>query len=67
MTDNQDYLDVSVAARWTAKLPVDIDPKNDLRSDAEMKERIAEEIGVKRREGVVQWEIDVESEVMGDG
>jgi hypothetical protein len=67
MTDNEHLLDVSVNARWTAKLPADIDPCVDLRSDEEVKDMIAEEIGVKGREEVIQWEIHVESEVTSDG
>lgn len=63
---NEHQLNVWLEASWTAELPADIDPEKDLRSDEEMKERIAEEIGVERREEVIQWKIDVESEVTND-
>lgn len=66
MTDNEHQLTVWLEASWTAELPDDIHPEVDLRSDEEMKDLIAEEIGVERREEVIEWEIDVESEVTSD-
>jgi hypothetical protein len=66
MSDETPRLEVSVNASWTAEIPADIDPENDLYSDGEMEERLAEEIGLSQREEVVEWEVNCQSEVTTD-
>jgi len=66
MSDEPPRLEVSVNASWTAELPSDIDPENDIHSDAEMEERLAKEIGLSQREEVVEWDVNCQSEVITD-
>jgi len=66
MSDDNHRLDVSLTASWVAQLPSDIDPESDLHSNEEMEDRLAEEIGLSLREEVVEWEVNIESEVTTD-
>jgi len=66
MSDETPRLEMSVNASWTAELPSDIDPENDLYSDEEMEERLAKEIGLPQREEVVEWDVNIQTEVTTD-
>jgi len=66
MSDESPRLEVSLNASWEAVLPSDIDPESDLYSDEEMEERLAEEIGLSLRDEVVEWEVNIQSEVSAD-
>ena len=57
-------LEASVEAEWVAELPDDIDPETDLRSESEMEQLIADEIGVSHRQEVVDWDINCKSNVV---
>lgn len=66
MSDETPRLEVSVTASWTTEIPADIDPENDIHSDAEMEERLAKEIGLSQREEVVEWDVNIQTEVTTD-
>jgi hypothetical protein len=66
MSDENHRLEVSLNASWVAQLPSDIDPESDLHSEEEMEDRLAEEIGLSLRDEVVEWEVDIQSDVSVD-
>jgi len=66
MSDQPPRLEVSVSASWTAEIPADIDPENDLYTEEDMAARFAKEIGLPQREEVVEWEVNCQSEVRDD-
>ena len=66
MSDDNDRLDVSLTATWTAEIPSDIDPESDLSSEEEVEQDIRSMLGLSRREEIVEWDLNIESEVTTD-
>jgi len=66
MSDEPLRLEVSVTASWTAEIPADVDPENDLYSEEDMAARFAEQIGLPQREEVVEWDVNIQTEVTTD-